>query len=94
MRLLLSLSMASVLAAAPVHVVQNGFTAGPDGVPTGWQTWAPRAEIAPRTFVDSVHYRTRPGSLTISGNGNSGVHGGWEYPVTGVEAGAWYRFTA
>jgi predicted amidohydrolase len=98
MRLLFRLSMASVLAlslgAAPVHVVQNGFTPGPGGVPSGWRTWAPRAEIAPRTFVDSVHYRTRPGALAVSGNGNAGEHGGWEYDVPGVEAGAWYRFTA
>ena len=94
MRLLLLLSAASMLAAAPVHVVQNGFTPGPDGIPSGWRTWAPRAEIAPRTFVDSIHYRTRPGALAISGNGNSGEHGGWEYDVPGIESGAWYRFTA
>jgi predicted amidohydrolase len=94
MRLLLSLSIASILAAAPVHVVQNGFTPGPDGNPSGWRTWAPRAEIAPRTFVDSVHYRTRPGALAITGNGNAGEHGGWEYDVAGIESGAWYRFTA
>jgi predicted amidohydrolase len=94
MRLLLLLSAASLLAAAPVHVVQNGFTPGPDGIPSGWRTWAPRAEIAPHTFVDSVHYRTRPGALAISGNGNAGEHGGWEYDVPGIESGAWYRFTA
>jgi predicted amidohydrolase len=94
MRLWLFLPMAAVLSAAPIHVVQSGFTPGPDGIPAGWRTWAPRAEIAPRTFVDSVHYRTRPGALAISGNGNAGEHGGWEYEVAGVEPGAWYRFTA
>src|SRR5580692_7273650 len=94
MRLLLVLSAATALLAAPVHVVQSGFTAGPDGIPTGWRTWAPRPEIAPRTFIDHVHYRTRPGALAISGNGNAGEHGGWEYSVPGIEAGAWYRFTA
>ena len=94
MRLLLSFAAASLLAAAPVHVVQNGFTAGPDGVPAGWRTWAPRAEIAPRTFVDRVHYRTRPGALAISGNGNAGEYGGWEYDAGGIESRAWYRFTA
>ena len=65
-----------------------------DGVPAGWQTWAPRAEIAPRTFVDNVHYRTHPGSLAVSGNGNAGEHGGWERVVSGIEPGSWYRFTA
>lgn len=94
MRLLLSLSLASVLTAAPVHVVQNGFSPGPGGLPAGWRTWAPRAEIAPRTYVDTVHYRTRPGALAISGNGNAGEHGGWEYDVPGIESGVWYRFTA
>jgi predicted amidohydrolase len=32
--------------------------------------------------------------LAVSGNGNSGEHGGWEYDVPGIESGAWYRFTA
>jgi predicted amidohydrolase len=94
MRLLLSFSVAFALLAAPVHIVQNGFTPGPDGIPAGWRTWAPRAEIAPRTFVDRVHYRTGPGALAISGNGNAGEHGGWEYAVAGIEANSWYRFTA
>jgi len=86
--------MAAVLVAAPVHVVQSGFSAGPDGLPPGWNTWAPRAEIAPRTYVDTVHYHTGPGALAISGNGNAGVHGGWEFAVADIESGAWYRFTA
>ena len=72
MRLLLWLSTVAALVAAPIHVVQNGFTAGPDGMPSGWRTWAPRAEIAPRTYVDTVHYRTGPGALAITGNGNAG----------------------
>ncbi len=94
MRLLLSVAFASLLAAAPIHVVQNGFTAGPDGIPAGWRTWAPRAEIAPRTYIDRIHYRTGPGSLAVSGNGNAGEHGGWEYDVSGIEPNSWYRFTA
>ena len=89
---ILSTGLASVLAAASVHVVQNGFTPGPDGVPNGWRTWAPRPEIAPRTFVDSIHYRTRPGALTITGNGNAAEHGGWEYDVAGIEPGALVPF--
>src|SRR5579871_6174666 len=81
MRLLTAFSIASTLMAATL-------------APSGWRTWAPRAEIAPRTFVDSVHYRTRPGALVVTGNGNAGEHGGWEYDMTGIEPGAWYRFTA
>ncbi len=68
-------------------VVQSGFVAGPDGAPAGWVKWGPREEISPRMFVDR-------GSLAIAGNGNAGVHGGWEYPVSGIAAGSWYRFTA
>jgi predicted amidohydrolase len=97
MRLLLSLSIlaaTSLQAASPIHVVQSGFTPGPGGNPNGWRTWAPRAEIAPRTYIDTVHYRTGPGSLAVSGNGNSGEHGGWEYEVNGIQPGVWYRFTA
>src|ERR1700730_18250101 len=94
MRLLLSFSVAFALLAAPVHIVQNGLTPGPDGVPAGWRTWAPRAEIAPRTFVDRVHFRTRPGALAISGNGNAGEHGGWFSDLGGTDSGFWYRFTA
>jgi predicted amidohydrolase len=32
--------------------------------------------------------------LAISGNGNAGEHGGWEYDVAGIHANGWYRFTA
>jgi predicted amidohydrolase len=44
--------------------------------------------------VDRTHYRTARGSLAIAGNGNPAEHGGWEYTVTGVEPGKWYRFVA
>ena len=53
---------AAALAAAPLDIRQSAFQPGPDGTPPGWTTWAARAEIAPRTFVDNVHYRMRPGS--------------------------------
>src|SRR5215470_8462672 len=62
--------------------------------PSAWSTWAPREEIAPRTFVDTVHYRSKPGSLAISGNSNPGEYGGWEYKARGITPGKWYRFTA
>jgi predicted amidohydrolase len=93
-RFALFLFVSAAAGAAPVHLRQSGLVPGPDGLPPGWTRWSPREEIAPRTWVDAVHYRTRPGSLAISGNGNAAAHGGWEYTVEGVKAGAWYRFTA
>jgi predicted amidohydrolase len=88
------LLVAGALAASTLPLHEGGFSAGPDGLPEGWKVWSPRAEIAPRTFLDSTHYRTRPASLAISGNANAAVYGGWERTVEGVEPGAWYRFTA
>lgn len=82
------------LPAAPVHISQSAFVPGPNGLPVGWTAWSARSETAPRVFVDSVHYRSKPGSLGISGNSNPAEHGGWEHVVSGVEAGAWYRFVA
>jgi hypothetical protein len=81
-------------SAASLHLQQSGFVAGADGKPEGWTTWSARAETAPRTFLDPQHYRTRQGSLAISGNSNAAEHGGWERRVPGVAAGEWYRLTA
>ena len=64
------------------------------GPASAWRAWAPRPEIAPRTFVDTVHYRSRPGALAISGNSNPAEYGGWEYTAPGIVPGKWYRFTA
>ncbi len=91
--------LACVLIAAPgwaglSRVAFSGFRAETNGLPAGWTIWAPRPEIAPRTFVDPLHYRTRPGSLAISGNSNPAVFGGWEHPVAGIAPGQWYRFVA
>src|SRR5271170_7603622 len=88
------LLLSARLAAAPVHVHQAAFVAGANGMPEGWTTWSARSETAPHTFIDSLHYRTNPGSLAISGASNPAEHGGWEKAVSGVEAGAWYRFVA
>ncbi|HZT28662.1 MAG TPA: carbon-nitrogen hydrolase family protein [Bryobacteraceae bacterium] len=79
------LLLAAAAAAAPLHV-------RPD--PAAWTTWAPRAEIMPRTFVDRIHARTPAGALAISGNSNPGEYGGWVSTVAGIEAGRWYRFSA
>ncbi|MGE5647856.1 MAG: carbon-nitrogen hydrolase family protein [Acidobacteriota bacterium] len=59
----------------------------------GWKPWAARPEIAPRTFIDSMHSRSGAGALAISGNSNAAAYGGWERPAA-VEPGKWYRFAA
>ena len=63
-------------------------------MPEGWSTWSARGETAPHMFIDSQRYRSKPGSLGISGASNPAEHGGWEKAVAGIEAGAWYRFVA
>ncbi len=60
----------------------------------GWMAWAPRPEIAPRTYVDSKRFKSTTGSLAISAKGDAPVTGGWERTIEGVEAGKWYRLTA
>ncbi|MCX6636797.1 MAG: carbon-nitrogen hydrolase family protein [Acidobacteria bacterium] len=94
MKQLLIVVFVSGLAAAPLRLRESAFVAGPDGKPAGWTTWSARAETAPRCFVDRQRFRNQAGSLAISGNSNMAEHGGWERLVPGVEAGAWYRFTA
>ena len=94
MRPLLLLLVVAGLEAAPLEIRQSAFQPGAEGNPPGWRTWAARPEIAPRTYVDHVHYRRRPGSLAVSGNSNAAAYGGWEYTVPGIEVGRWYRFTA
>jgi predicted amidohydrolase len=85
---------AAVPGAGPLQVRLSGFRPGEGGLPTGWKNWAPRNELMPRTFIDTVHFRTGPGSLAVCGNSNPAEVGGWEYLVEGVRPGAWYRFVA
>src|SRR4029077_16083505 len=80
--------------SATVHVRQNGFQPAENGIPSGWKVWAARTETAPRTFVDSVHHRSGPASLAISGDSNSLAYGGWHYTINGIEGKKWYRFAA
>src|SRR4051812_18443332 len=86
----IALWLCGVAGAASLHYQESGFAAGAPG----WTAWSARAETAPRTFVDPLRYRTRTGSLAISGNSNLAEHGGWERRVDGVTPGAWYRFVA
>jgi hypothetical protein len=48
-------------AAAALRVTQSAFRPGEGGIPAGWSVWAARAEIAPRTFIDTTHYRRETG---------------------------------
>jgi len=88
------LCLSAQAAAGPLNVRQSGFVPVSGGLPPGWKPWAPRVEIMPRTFIDTVHFRTGPGSLAISGNSNPAELGGWEYTIKGVRPGSWYRFAA
>jgi predicted amidohydrolase len=91
---LLLLALALGATAAPLHIEESAFVASPDGTPPGWTAWAARPEIAPRTFVDAVRYRSSPGSLAINGASNAAAYGGWHRLVEGIEPGRWYRLTA
>lgn len=86
--------LAGLASAAQPLFQQSEFRPGPDGQPAGWEAWAPRQEIAPRTFVDEVNYFKAPGSLAISGASNVAACGGWERVVQGIKPGQWYRFVA
>jgi len=90
----MALWLCGTATAASLHFHEAGFVAARDGKPAGWTLWSARPETAPRVFVDSQHYRTRPGSLAISGNSNLAGHGGWERRLADVEPGGWYRFLA
>lgn len=86
--------LTGLAAAAPLHVSLSDFASGPNGLPDGWRVWSARPETAPRVFIDNSVHRTHSTSLGVSGNGNAIEHGGLEYPVPGIEPGAWYRFVA
>jgi len=93
MRFLIVLAVAGCAWTQPALRLAR-FAPGPDGVPRGWTKWAPRAEIAPRAWVDETGGRTGAGALALSGNSNPAAYGGWEYTVSDIRPGAWYRFTA
>ena len=68
---------------------------GADGrTPAGWSAWTERDEIRPRCYVDAGRFRSAPGALAISGDGNPLEHGGWSRHVGGIRAGQYYRLTA
>jgi len=59
-----------------------------------WETWAPRKEIMPRCYRDTVRFRSGPDSLAISGDANAAAYGGWTKRFANVEPGKNYQFTA
>jgi predicted amidohydrolase len=56
-----------------------------------WSAWAPRPEIAPRTYIESLAGKDR---LAVSGDSNAAAFGGWERTVREIRGGSWYRFRA
>ncbi len=89
---LLAIGLIPLLAPAQEAISwrQSGFGAHPES----WTAWSPRAEIAPRTFVDANVSTGEPGSLAISGNSNAAAFGGWERRIDKIQPGQWYRFAA
>jgi predicted amidohydrolase len=82
------------LAAQSLPFHQTGFRQTDLGGRDGWSVWSPRAEIAPRGFLDEVHGRGGRAALALSGESRTGVFGGWQRTVAGIRAGGWYRFRA
>lgn len=96
---LLGWLLAFSLAAADTNKIVaqlTGFGALPlrEGRPPGWDTFSPRAEIAPRFQVDAKGGRAGAGALRIEAAGNAAAYGGWQTQVDGLEAGRVYRFSA
>ena len=90
--LVLAAALAPAAEVAAVRFHASAFD--PAAPPAGWRVWAPRPEIAPRTFVEAIESLGEPGSLAASGNSNPGVFGGWEHKIGGIRAGRWYRLVA
>jgi predicted amidohydrolase len=74
----------------------SAFTRSSDigGLPAGWATWSPRAEISPAFKVEPATGRAGKGALSIRGNGNAAAVGSWRTEVGGIIPGRAYRFTA
>jgi len=103
MKLVLCIASLIVASAStPLNAHAGGFRlqlsdfsgSGRAGDPSGWQVWAPRAELLPRCYVDATEFRSQPNALAISGNGNAAEYGGWTYTASSIAPGRYYRLTA
>lgn len=78
-------------AAQDLPFAQSAFTPG-DAMPAGWRTWSQRPETMPRVSVAAGEGLGEPGSLMVSGGGNTAAYGGWEKELRGITGGKWYQF--
>ncbi|MHB1036143.1 MAG: carbon-nitrogen hydrolase family protein [Pirellulales bacterium] len=83
--------MQTILATAIALLAWQ--TPTPASAPDGWETYSPRAEIAPRFRVEKAAGAPSTYTLGISAEGSSAVDGRWLRKVS-VTAGKHYQFTA
>ncbi len=94
MRLFSAFVACAAASAAALLVHDASFRSGSGGAPQGWARYSPRAEIAPKMWVDAERSRSGQGSLAIAGDSNPGAFGGWDRTIEQVEPGGWYRASA
>lgn len=90
---LLLCANSALVFGEPLRYQQSGFETKGE-YPEGWRTWSQRPETLPRVFVDTKVNLGQPGSLAVSGDGNTASYGGWERELTSVSPGNWYQFEA
>src|SRR5205814_4494922 len=83
-RVLLTVSLAALPAVARAQELMPSS-------PAGWTALAPRPVAQPgrSSSTDTSTY-----GHSISGNGIPNVYGGWTTRIQGIQAGAYYRFSA
>ena len=90
--------LAASLGIAPFVVAEDSIaTFADDFSDSGthpWQTWSPRAEIAPKFEWDDQVGRNTSGALHIRAEGNNVSFGAWKVDVPDITPGAIYRFEA
>ena len=79
--------------ASGENLIRNpGFGAVSSAAPADWETWTPRAEIAPEFGVDRDGGRSSSGAARIRCRGAEQI-GVWRQRCAGVRGGQTYRFT-
>src|SRR5438876_4455215 len=75
------------------NLIRNpGFETVSGAAPAEWETWTPRAEIAPEFAVDRHGGRSNSAAARIRCRGAEQI-GVWRQRCAGVQGGATYRFT-